>query len=74
MAKPFEHELENHPEMVELLNSIGNRIGKDMPPGWGFTLLLFEYTPGDSLFYISSAQHQNIIQTMREFIKKYGEN
>lgn len=45
-----------------------------MPDGWGFTLLMFNYGVGeklgDGLFYLSSANREDMIATMREFIAK----
>ncbi len=63
------YEIDN-PEIQAKLRKIAELIGRDMPPGWGFTLLLFEFTPGDSLFYISSAQRPDMIKTMQEFIRR----
>jgi hypothetical protein len=58
-------------EIQTLLRKLAERLGADMPKGWGFTLLLFEYDPGNSLFYISSAQREHMIRTMAEFIAKH---
>lgn len=69
----MKYELQN-PEVQALLRTLAETIGKDMPKGWGFTLLIFEYAPGDSLFYISSAQRQDMMKTMREFIAKFQGN
>lgn len=56
-------------EMRPLLQRLGAFIGKDLPAGWGFNLLLFTYAPG-SLFYISSAEREDVIAMMREFIRR----
>jgi hypothetical protein len=53
----------------EALNKIGKRLREDMPPGYGFALLLFQYN-GENLFYTSSADRADIIKMMKEFIKK----
>lgn len=66
---PGKFEVDNR-EIRELLNNLAHKIGDQMPKGWGFTLLLFEFMPGDSLFYISSAQRPDMIATMREFIQR----
>lgn len=52
------------------LQEIGGHIGADLPEGWGFNLLLFEYGVGGSLFYISSAERADVIAVMREYIRR----
>jgi hypothetical protein len=41
-----------------------------LPEGWGFTLLLFSYSEKGSLFYISSAERSDVLNVMREFIRR----
>lgn len=67
-----EHEVEN-PPIKALLNDLGGMLGAQMPEGWGFTLLLFTYGEDGSLFYISSANRQDMLNTMAEFIGKKGQ-
>jgi hypothetical protein len=69
----FSKELRN-PVIEAKLAEIAKTIGGSLPDGWGFTLLLFEYKQGGSLFYTSSAQRAGIIATMREFITRFGIN
>jgi hypothetical protein len=57
-------------DMQTTLRDLGDYIGRGLPGGWGFTLLLFEYGENGSLFYISSADRADVIATMREFIKR----
>lgn len=63
------------PDIEAKLYAIGRALKEDMPEGWGFTLLLFDYTtdPGGSLFYLSSAERKDVIETMKEFLRKQGE-
>ncbi len=58
------------PHIEELMKKIADTIADRMPDGWGFNLMLFEYGEGGSLFYISSAQRPDIINVMKEFIKR----
>lgn len=53
-----------------ILNDLGGVVGRALPDGWGFVLLLFTYGEGGSLFYISSANREDVIATMKEFIRK----
>jgi hypothetical protein len=57
-------------EFRPLLQDLGGQIGSALPEGWGFNLLLFPFGDGGSLFYISSAERQDVIAVMREFIKR----
>lgn len=62
-------------EIETLLRKLGRRIKDMMPPGWGFTLMIFNFgspenTTGAGMFYISSAQRDDMIRAMREFITR----
>ena len=58
-------------EAVEAsLKDLGSLIGNNIPPGYGFTLMIFSYGKSGHLFYISSAQREDIIKVMKEFIEK----
>lgn len=56
------------------LNAMAKRLDVDIPKGWGFTLLLYEFDPGSALFYISNAKRADMIKTMRECVKMIGPN
>ena len=62
------------PEIEETLKDIGNLLRRAMPEGWGFSLLIFSFGPGGSLFYTSSGERESVISAMREFIAKVGSN
>lgn len=57
-------------DIQRTLKKLGSLIGDDLPDGWGFNLLLFTYGEGGSLFYISSAQRADVLNVMKEFIKR----
>jgi len=64
-------------ELVEeKLREIGRTIKNTMPEGFGFTLLIFSYGGGKdgSMFYLSSAERDGMIEAMREFIRKHEHN
>jgi hypothetical protein len=61
-------------KIEELLRQVGRKMKETMPPGYGFTLLIFGFHPRNDLFYISSAQREGMIRTMQEFIAKFREN
>ena len=58
-------------EVKELLNSIGNIIGPQLPKGWGFTLLIFTFGEGGTMTYISNAERESMIEAMNEFMKHH---
>lgn len=49
-------------EIGEILNTI-------LPDGWGFNLLIFNFGKNGSMFYISNAERESMIEAMKEFIK-----
>ncbi len=72
---PHDYQITNE-EVQAKLRELGRIIGGQMPEGWGFTLLMFDYgektgLPGhDAVFYLSSADRGDMITAMKEFIKK----
>jgi hypothetical protein len=62
-------EVENAP-IKATLNDIANRIGGAIPEGYGFLLMLMSYGVGGSLFYLSSAERENVIELVQEWINK----
>ena len=64
-----EYEIENA-QVEGILKEIGGQLGAKMPAGFGFNLLIFSFGEGGSMFYISNAQRQDMIESMKEFIEK----
>lgn len=66
----------HNPEIEKLLRDLGHMIGKGLPAGFGFTLMIFNLsrigtqTGEEALFYISSAQRADMRMAMREFLRK----
>lgn len=54
----------------EQLNEIARTIGRRLPEGWGFALLIFEYRPGGTMTWISNAERQDMVKALQEFIQK----
>lgn len=57
-------------EVEQLLKALGVTLGEMMPANYGFTLLIFEYGEKGNMFYISKAKREDMIESMKEFIKK----
>jgi hypothetical protein len=61
------------------LRELATQIKPQVPDGFGFTLMIFSYGPtglakegpAGSMFYISSAQREDMIQAMKEFIGRH---
>lgn len=63
----------HHAGAERVLRDIGRMLKDVMPPGFGFTLFIFEY--GDevdkgSMFYMSSSDRNDMIKVLKEFIAK----
>jgi hypothetical protein len=56
------------PEMKLLMNKIAQIINSQLPKGWGFALFLMQYGADGTMTYISSAERQDIVNAMREWI------
>lgn len=57
-------------EEIEMqLKGLGDTIASALPPGFGFTLLLYDFGENGSLFYTSNGKREDVIKMMEEFIK-----
>lgn len=54
------------------LHDLGQMLKGTMPPGFCFTLLLSEVGAGGAMFYISSAERDGALDSMKEFLVKQG--
>lgn len=64
-------EFEVRDEHIEaILKRIAEIISDWTPEGWGFCLMMFTFGEGGNFFYVSDAQREDIIRTMKEFIAK----
>lgn len=61
-------------EVEQKLKEIGNLLRDVMPVGWGFIFLITSYGEDGSMFYMSSVERQDAINTLREFIQKAEPN
>lgn len=65
-----------NPEIEGKLRELGNQLNDSMPEGFGFALLMFDYTKRENpinqgaMFYISSAKREDMIKAMEEFLEK----
>lgn len=64
-------------EAERVLKQLGQVVGEACPPGYGFSLMIFDFEKLGStgaMFYISNANREDMINAMQEFIKKFREN
>jgi hypothetical protein len=61
-------------EAEKMLKEIGQLIKSQCPPGIGFSLLVFTFGEGGSMFYSSNANREDMIRAMQEFIAKFREH
>jgi hypothetical protein len=52
------------------MNGIAAAIDSELPDGFGFVLLVFNFGEGGFMNYISNADRADVVRSMREFIAK----
>lgn len=58
------------PEDVrDTMNRLGNLIGHQLPPGWGFALMIYQYGDDGALTWISSAEREGMLKMLQEFMR-----
>lgn len=58
----------------KMLKEIGQMLREACPPGFGFSLLVFSFGDGGSMFYTSNADRESMCRAMEEFIAKFRPN
>lgn len=58
------------PEIEAKLKHLARLIKGNLPDDWGFMLMLFSYGENGTTFYISSAQREDVVNVMKEFIQR----
>lgn len=53
------------------LRATAEAIKARLPEGWGFTLQIFSYGAGGANFYISTAERDDMLRVMQEFIERH---
>ena len=64
---------ERNPQAEAALRKIADKLKAQMPPNMGFTLFLFTYGKDGQLFYISSADREDMIKVVKEWMEKQKE-
>jgi hypothetical protein len=58
----------------KMLEEIGQILRESCPPGFRFSLLVFSFGEGGSMFYASNADRESMCRAMQEFIEKFRPN
>lgn len=61
---------ERNEEAEASLKKINEMLNQIVPDGMGFTFLLFDYGEKGNMFYISSADREDTIMMIEEFIER----
>lgn len=73
MVDPEGDYLVRNPEVEAKLKEYGRKFQSELPEGYGFMLMIFKYGEGGDLFYMSSAERDDVLNTMQEFINRERE-
>lgn len=69
-----EERIEKDADSLRLrLQDIGRKINKELPAGWGFTMLVASHGTNGITLYISTIERADALQVMREFIANQRE-
>lgn len=56
-------------EIEGQLRKIAGVLSGALPKGWGFTVFMYEYLPGEALFYIGSGDREGTILALERHLK-----
>ena len=57
-------------EAERQMQSIARVVGNMVPQGWGFTVLCFSFGENGFMNYVSNANRQDMIKSLREMVEK----
>jgi hypothetical protein len=69
---PPGHRVPVPPEVRAAGEHVAQVIGHHLPPGWGFGLFLFTYGERGTMFWISSAQRDDMVKALQEWMRAEG--
>lgn len=64
----------SNPEIEAILRALAHILKSKMPMGWGFSLFMFDFNnyKNGSAFYISSAEREDFLRSLQEFMVRNG--
>lgn len=57
-------------DIRESLQDVGRAVQVRLPPNTGFVVLAFDFDVQGRLEYVSNADREGVVKTMKEFIEK----
>lgn len=71
MTRPDDYEVKN-PAVQAALLEIAHGVKAKTPAGMGFAVFLFDYGANGALFYMASANRDDMVQMLREWLAREG--
>lgn len=67
--------MENEEEIVKgKMQRIAKKVNDELPEGFGFIVLSFVFGHPGQMMYVSNANREDVVQSMKEFIEKTEQN
>lgn len=70
--------MENNEEIIMCtkgkMQKIAQKVQDELPEGFGFIVLTFKFNEKGQMIYISNANREDVVEAMKEFIKKTEQN
>ena len=56
------------------MQNIAKSVKKELPEGFGFVVLTFRFNEKGQMIYVSNANREDVVDSMKEFIEKTENN
>lgn len=56
------------------MQGIAKKVQDELPEGFGFVVLAFKFNEKGQMMYVSNANREDVVQSMKEFIEKTQKN
>lgn len=61
----------NDEEIVKRrMQSIARKVDEELPDNFGFVVLAFKFNEKSEMIYVSNANREDVVKSMKEFIEK----
>ena len=65
----------NEEEIVKRrMQSIARKVDEELPDNFGFVVLAFKFNEKGEMIYVSNANREDVVKSMKEFIEKTENN
>lgn len=52
------------------MQNIARKVDEELPENWGFIVLAFKFNEKGEMIYVSNADREDVVESMKEFIEK----